>query len=115
MTDDERFFGDSDAPASSGEQRCAEPDTAEISLSLLDHEPGSIARLHRHPYEETMLVQRGRARYAVGGELIEAGAGELVIVPPGVWHGFEALGEEPLRQIGLGDADVAVVEWREAA
>lgn len=110
MTDDERFFG-----VVAGAPAVAPEPAAEITLAISDHDPGQVARLHRHPYEETMLVQRGRARYAVGDEVIEAGAGELVIVPPGVWHGFEPLGDEPLRQIDLGAADAAVVEWRDAA
>ncbi|UJA20362.1 cupin domain-containing protein [Thermoleophilia bacterium SCSIO 60948] len=110
MTEDERFFGAADEPAGASAEPCSE-----ISLELSDHAPGQVAGLHRHPYEEAMLVQGGRARYAVGDEVIEAGAGELVIVPPGVWHGFEALGDEPLRQIGLGATDDCIVEWRDAA
>ena len=57
---------------------------ASISL-ILDHsEPGHGPRLHRHPYDETWVVQEGNLTFQLGDEQIEVGPGDIVIAPPAV-------------------------------
>jgi len=65
-----------------------------IDLELPAHRrvPGG---LHRHPLqEERFEVVRGRLRFRMGSERIEAGPGEVVVVPPGVPHDFANAGSE---------------------
>jgi mannose-6-phosphate isomerase-like protein (cupin superfamily) len=64
-------------------------------------EIGAGPRLHVHPYDEMFLVRRGRARFTVGGEEIEAGAGEAVLGPAGLPHRFVNLGPEPLETVDI--------------
>jgi quercetin dioxygenase-like cupin family protein len=48
-----------------------------------DHEVG----LHHHPsMEETWTVIAGSVEFTIGGEEILAGAGDVVVAPPGVPH-----------------------------
>jgi quercetin dioxygenase-like cupin family protein len=50
--------------------------------------------LHVHPVqEERFEVVEGTMRFRMGRERIVAGAGEVVVVPPGVAHDFANVGE----------------------
>jgi mannose-6-phosphate isomerase-like protein (cupin superfamily) len=60
--------------------------------------------LHVHPYDETFVIIAGRARFFVGDEIIEAGAGEAVLGPAGVPHRFENLGPGRLQTIDIHHA-----------
>jgi mannose-6-phosphate isomerase-like protein (cupin superfamily) len=64
-------------------------------------EIGAGPRLHVHPYDELFCIRRGRARFTVGGEIIEAGAGEAVLGPKGLPHTFVNLGPEPLETVDI--------------
>lgn len=51
--------------------------------------------LHKHPkQEERFEVLRGRMRFRMGRKRIEAGPGDVVVVPPGVRHDFANVGDE---------------------
>ena len=63
--------------------------------------PGEGPRLHVHPYDETFVVVAGRARFFVGDDVIEAGAGEAVLGPAGVPHRFENIGPGRLQTIDI--------------
>ncbi|MGY1520264.1 cupin domain-containing protein [Luteimonas sp. A482] len=62
---------------------------------------GAGPRLHVHPYDETFIVVAGRARFFVGGTILEAGAGEAVFGPAGIPHRFENLGPDRLQTIDI--------------
>ena len=61
---------------------------AAISLILDRSDPGQGPRLHRHPYDETWVVQQGHLTFQCGEERFAVGAGDIVIVSPGVAHKF---------------------------
>ncbi|MBB4347525.1 MULTISPECIES: cupin domain-containing protein [Rhizobiaceae] len=63
--------------------------------------PGQGPKLHVHPYDETFIVIAGRARFFVGDDVIEAGAGEAVLGPAGIPHRFENLGPGRLQTIDI--------------
>ncbi len=75
--------------------------------------PGTGAELHRHPYEETFIIQEGEARYTVGDETIEAGAGEILVVPAGTPHKFTNTGQGRSRQVNIHPVDKMETEWLE--
>lgn len=62
-------------------------------------EPGArVAAAHVHPYQtERFEVIEGTVGMKVGGEKIEALAGEVVTVDPGVAHKFYNAGDGPAR------------------
>ena len=64
-----------------------------ISFFAVDNEPGQGPGLHTHPYPETWIVHSGLARIVAGDEVIEAGPGDIVVVPGGVKHRFTNVGE----------------------
>jgi quercetin dioxygenase-like cupin family protein len=76
-----------------------------VSFFLTRHPPGSGVALHRHPYEETFIVEGGNGTFSVDGESIEAEAGQIVIVPAGAVHGFTSDGPDILRVVGIHPAE----------
>ena len=76
--------------------------------------PGTGQKLHKkHPYEEVFVVQEGTVTFTTGEEVIEAGAGQVVVVPVGVPHKFVNSGTGPLRQVDIHASDRFITEWLE--
>ncbi|HUC07079.1 MAG TPA: cupin domain-containing protein [Solirubrobacterales bacterium] len=70
-------------------------------FSLVEHplSPRALAApLHRHTREdEYSFVLEGRMGGLLGGEVVEAGPGDLVFKPRNEWHTFWNAGDEPCR------------------
>jgi quercetin dioxygenase-like cupin family protein len=84
---------------------------AGVSFFISRNPPGEGPGLHRHPYEETFIVERGRVRFTVGDEELEAGPGDIVVAPAGVPHAFVNVGDEPLRSVNLHPVARMETEW----
>ncbi len=84
-----------------------------ISMIFVDAAPGRGPSLHKHDYAEVLIVQEGTASFRVNDEEVEIGAGQVVVVPPGVAHGFVNSGDGPLRQIDIHLNQRFVTEWLE--
>jgi quercetin dioxygenase-like cupin family protein len=72
-----------------------------VSFFLARPQPGRGPSLHRHPYEETFVVHEGRLGFTVDGQTIEAGAGQIVVAPPGSAHKFVNLGDAPAHMTNI--------------
>ncbi len=81
------------------------------SFFVTSHPPGAGPGLHRHPYEETFIVQRGVAEFTVDESTLRAHAGQIVVVPAGTVHRFENVGEEPLDQVSIHPVPEMETEW----
>ncbi len=64
-------------------------------------------------YEEIFIVLEGQATYTVGSDTVQARAGQVLIVQPGVPHKFVNSGSGRLRQIDIHASDRFVTEWLE--
>jgi quercetin dioxygenase-like cupin family protein len=82
-----------------------------VSLIFTEAAPGQGPSLHRHDYAELHVVQGGEALFTAGGEERVVRAGEMVVVPPGTPHRFEATGDEVFREIGIHVSPRFVTEW----
>lgn len=91
----------------------AEHGLGTISLMLGEVQPGSRVRLHRHEYEELFVLHQGTAMYHIGDTSVTAQAGDIVIVPAGVPHSFESIGDAPLLQTAVHATDALAIEWLE--
>jgi mannose-6-phosphate isomerase-like protein (cupin superfamily) len=78
---------------------------------FVDAPPGRGPSLHKHPYAEIFIVQEGTATFVVGGKEIEAGPGDIAIVPPDTPHAFTSTGETNLRQIDIHLSRSFQTEW----
>ena len=86
---------------------------ATISL-ILDHsDPGHGPRLHRHPYDETWVVQDGNVTFQVGEDRLQAGPGDIVIVPPDAAHKFTNDGPGRSSMVCIHANPTMVTEWLE--
>lgn len=75
------------------------PYGGEVSMFIMDSPPGHGSGLHRHPYSETWIVRSGDVEFTVGEEKMRAQAGDIVVVPAGIWHRFENVGRSRLDLI----------------
>jgi quercetin dioxygenase-like cupin family protein len=55
---------------------------------------GGHMPLHTNTVEHEQYVISGRARVIIGDRTIEAGAGDVLLIPAGVPHSYETLGDE---------------------
>jgi quercetin dioxygenase-like cupin family protein len=85
---------------------------AQVSFFLSHNKPGTGPQLHRHPYEETFIVQEGDVLFTAGDRAIEARAGDIVVVPAGTPHKFVSRGRTH-RQISIHPVGRMETEWLE--
>ena len=85
----------------------------ETSFIWVDMPPGGSVRLHKHPYKELFLIQEGVSTFTVGTEILEAHAGQIVIVPANTPHGFRNASDQPLRQIDIHVNKEFITIWLE--
>jgi len=72
-----------------------------ISVFLLDAQPGKGPGPHRHPYDEVQFIREGRGKYKVDGKEFEAGAGDILVIKAGEIHEFKCIGDIPLVQVDV--------------
>jgi quercetin dioxygenase-like cupin family protein len=81
-----------------------------LTLVLGESPPGQVAPLHRHDYEEIFIIHAGRGTYTLGETTVEAGPGEVVIIPANVPHRFANHGEESLHHSAVHATGTFVME-----
>jgi mannose-6-phosphate isomerase-like protein (cupin superfamily) len=86
-------------------------DDAGVCLLLIDAAPGQGPSPHRHPYAEVFVIQEGTGTFRLGDEQVQAGAGQIVVVPGGVTHCFTSTGPGPLRQVAIHASPEFATEW----
>jgi quercetin dioxygenase-like cupin family protein len=60
-------------------------------------QPGGGMPRHTNEVEHEQYVLRGRARVGIGEEVYDVGADDVVYIPAGVPHWYEAQGDEPFE------------------
>ena len=86
----------------------------EVSFIWVEMRPGEEVKLHKHPYGEMFIILQGKSTYRVGAETLEAEAGQIIVAPPDVPHGFVNSGTEQLRQIDIHLSKTFITEWLES-
>jgi quercetin dioxygenase-like cupin family protein len=86
---------------------------ATVSLILDESEPGQGPRLHRHPYDETWVVQQGNVTFQLGDAQHAAGPGDVGIAPPGVPHKFTNDGPGRSKLVCIHASPRVIGEWLE--
>jgi quercetin dioxygenase-like cupin family protein len=84
---------------------------ATVSFFLTSHPRGEGPDPHRHPYEETFIVQGGTVTFTVDGRQLEANAGDIVVVPAGAVHSFKGSSDERARQVTIHPVPEMRTEW----
>jgi quercetin dioxygenase-like cupin family protein len=86
---------------------------ATISVILDRSAPGQGPRLHRHPYDETWIVDQGNVTFQLGDTIHDAGPGDIVIAPPGVPHRFTNNGPAVCNLVCIHASPTFITEWLE--
>jgi mannose-6-phosphate isomerase-like protein (cupin superfamily) len=84
---------------------------AGVSFFLVDYPPGRGNDLHRHPYAEVFVVEQGEALFTLDTGTVPAAAGNVVVVPAGTAHRFEAAGDGNLRMTCIHASGTMESEW----
>ena len=71
------------------------------TLAFTTLEPGHAAVPHAHPHEQIVYVLGGTMRFFVGDEEVTVGPGDMLVVPPGVEHYAESVGDEPVLDLSI--------------
>jgi quercetin dioxygenase-like cupin family protein len=74
---------------------------SQSSFYVSRNDPGAGPDLHHHPYSETFVVIEGAVRFTVGEQVLDASAGDVVVVPPQTAHGFTNVGEGPMLSVNI--------------
>ena len=85
---------------------------ATVSVFLSHNRPGTGPDLHRHPYEQVFIVEEGDVLFTLGDDTVEAGPGDVIVVPPGTPHKFVSRGESH-RQVSIHPVARMETEWLE--
>jgi quercetin dioxygenase-like cupin family protein len=73
----------------------------EVLLVLNECEPGMDVRPHSHDFDQIALITKGRAIYHIGVEANEVGPGTVMLIPAGVEHYIEPVGDEVVENIDV--------------
>lgn len=74
-------------------------DGATLAWTTLD--PGHAPNPHAHAYEQIVYVVSGRLRFTVGDDVAELAPGDMIVVPPGIEHFAETIGDEPAVDLSV--------------
>jgi mannose-6-phosphate isomerase-like protein (cupin superfamily) len=85
---------------------------AQVSFFLSHNTPGTGPALHRHPYEEIFIVEDGDVLFTVGETTVEAGPGDIVVVPARAPHKFVSRSATH-RQVSIHPVARMETEWLE--
>lgn len=70
---------------------------SDVSLFVVDADPGRGSALHVHPYAETWVIRKGEAEFTIGNQKTRGSAGDIVVGPANIPHRFENVGVDQLE------------------
>jgi len=72
-----------------------------LALWQEEHLPGFTVPGHRHDCEEIIAVLDGSIRAVLGSEIFEVAAGDSILIPALMLHGFSVSSPGPVRLLAL--------------
>ena len=77
-------------------------DTPRFTCSIIDFAPGRLLEPHSHPDEDdSFYILEGELTFTVEDEVVIAGPGTFVLVPPGLEHTFRNDGDTVVRMVNI--------------
>ena len=73
--------------------------SADLSVWRVEVAPGTSSPPHELTREEVFVVLAGRAVVQLGGQRLEAGAGDAIVVPPDTPFALANAADEPFRAL----------------
>lgn len=81
------------------ERKAFSGDGATVSLNRL--RPGHEPRPHSHPHEQIVYILQGQIDFHVGDAVKRLGPGGLLVLPGGVVHWGEVVGDETVLNLDV--------------
>jgi quercetin dioxygenase-like cupin family protein len=72
-----------------------------ITIAEVTVAPGAKTPVHYHPTEEAMVILEGQLDAILGEDTFPVSAGQIVVAPPTVKHGFVNNSNAPARLYGI--------------
>ncbi|QAA92645.1 cupin domain-containing protein [Pollutimonas thiosulfatoxidans] len=66
-----------------------------VTLALHKLYPGHEISPHSHPNEQVVYILEGEVDFHIGDEVHRVKAGGLAVIPPGIVHYVEVVGDQP--------------------
>ncbi len=63
--------------------------------------PSAKPALHHHPHEQLTYIIEGACRFAIGDEMVDMTAGDLILIPPDFPHSLEVTGNKPVLNLDV--------------
>jgi len=74
-------------------------DGEQMTIVRYVYAPGSVFPPHSHPEEQVTMVLSGDIEFDVGGRLVQAAAGSVLVIPPNVVHGARVIGNHEVETL----------------
>lgn len=87
-----------------------------IRTGIQTSQPGYVAPVHWHPYDEVLMVIDGQASAWLEGaedDPIALAPGDTIMLPANIPHSFAVVGSEPMRLVGIHLNPDRVVTYRD--
>jgi quercetin dioxygenase-like cupin family protein len=75
--------------------------TQDCLLVMNECKPGMDVRPHVHEFDQIAMIVAGRAVYRVGEVANQMESGSIVLIPAGVEHSIEPVGDEVVKNIDV--------------
>ena len=85
----------------------------QVSFFVSATPPGRGPSLHTHPYAEVFVIQAGSLTFVVGAEIVEATAGQIIVVPAEVPHKFTNTGSVVAQHMDIHTSGQMQTTWLE--
>ena len=70
-----------------------------LSITLVEMEPGGFQRIHKHEPEQTYTILEGSGIMNVASEQHQVGKGDCIFIPSWAEHGLQNTGEGTLKYL----------------
>ena len=84
---------------------------ANLAMGELEFVPGGHLAPHTHPNEEAMLITDGSLEAILGDETYTLNAGDTLLAPADVRHGFVNRSSKSARMVWVHPVAEIVMEW----
>jgi len=91
----------------------AQHDFPGVSLMLAELQPGEGPARHRHTYDEAFTIGQGQVAFTIDDTVVEAGPGQVVLIPAGIPHSFVNAGSGVVKLTAIHVAPTVEIEWLE--
>ena len=89
-----------------------------VMLVMNECQPGMALNPHSHTFEQVVYIVKGKCRYHVGDIAYEMEPGSVLVVPTGVIHYIEPVGDEAVLNLDVFAPPRAdyrhLTEWQNA-